>query len=152
MIRTRAWLRYIVFTIICAVGLYAFPGSTEIDAQVFAINIGIDRLENGMISVRWQTNQAGWYALTWREEEDGVHWYLERPLLRTTIFNFGNKSYRSSGDILLSQEDALGTGGLYFGLGEDALLLWREGEAVDLPAATPAEEELWAPAMEPPQE
>ena len=54
MIRTRAWLRYIVFTIICAVGLYAFPGSTEIDAQVFAINIGIDRLENGMMRVTVQ--------------------------------------------------------------------------------------------------
>lgn len=105
-----------------------------------------------MISVHWQTNRAGWYAVTWREDEDGVHWYLERPLLRTTVFNFNNKQYRSSGDILFSGGDALDTSALYFGLGEDALLLWQEGETVDLPAATSAEEEQWAPAMEEPQE
>lgn len=41
---------------------------------------------------------------------------------------------------------------IYFGLGEDAVLLWKEGEEVDLPAATAAQEEMWAIAELPPQE
>ena len=41
---------------------------------------------------------------------------------------------------------------IFFGLGEDAVLLWKEGEEVDLPAATAAQEEMWAIAELPPQE
>lgn len=153
--RIAWWKGALIAAAVClllAGGGWALNNWTLLPMDRSEYTVRASRLENGTISVHWHTSQAGWYAVTWREEEDGIHWYLKRPLLRTTVFNFDNKSYRSSGDILFSQEDALGTGGLYFGLGEDALLLWREGEAVDLPAATLAEEELWAPATETPRE
>ena len=47
-------MRYLCFAVLIALGVFAFPGSTEIDAQVFAINIGIDRLTNGMVRVTVQ--------------------------------------------------------------------------------------------------
>lgn len=50
----HARMRYLCFAVLIALGLFAFPGSTEIDAQVFAINIGIDRLTNGMVRVTVQ--------------------------------------------------------------------------------------------------
>ena len=152
--KRRAWWKgAAIAAAVCAVlagGGWALNNWTILPVDGSEYTVRASRLENGMISVHWHTSQAGWYAVTWREEEDGVHWYLERPLLRTTVFNFDNKQYRSSGDILFSGEDALDTSALYFGLGEDALLLWQEGEVVDLPAATSAEEEQWAPAMEEP--
>lgn len=154
--KRRAWWKgALIAAAVCgllAVGGWALNNWTILPVDGSEYTVRASRLENGMISVHWQTNRAGWYAVTWREDEDGVHWYLERPLLRTTVFNFNNKQYRSSGDILFSGGDAMDTSALYFGLGEDALLLWQEGETVDLPAATSAEEEQWAPAMEEPQE
>ena len=50
----HARMRYLCFAVLIALGVFAFPGSTEIDAQVFAINIGIDRLTNGMVRVTVQ--------------------------------------------------------------------------------------------------
>lgn len=154
--KRRAWWKgALIAAAVCLLlggGGWALNNWTILPVDGSEYTVRASRLENGMISVHWQASQVGWYAMAWQEEEDGVHWYLKRPLLRTTVFNFGNKQYRSSGDILFSQEDALDTNALYFGLGEDALLLWREGEEIDLPAAAPAEEKLWAPAVEPPQE
>ena len=49
-------------------------------------------------------------------------------------------------------DDTLETGAIYFGLGEDSVLLWKEGEEVDLLPATAAQEEMWAIAELPPQE
>ena len=49
-------------------------------------------------------------------------------------------------------DEAVESGAVYFGLGEDAVLLWQEGTEVDLPAATDAQEEMWAPAQEAPRE
>ena len=154
--KRRAWWRgALLAALVCflvAGGGWALNNWTLLPMDSSEYTVRASRLENGMISLHWQTSLAGWYAVTWREEENGVYWYLERPLLRTTVFNFNNKSYRTSGDILFSQEDALGTSALYFGLGEDALLLWSQDETVDLPAASSVEEELWAPAMETPRE
>lgn len=50
----RAWFRLATFILICVIGMYAFPGATEIDEQVFAINIGIDRLTAGNMRVTVQ--------------------------------------------------------------------------------------------------
>lgn len=50
----RKWTRILGFALVFALGIYAFPGATEIDTQVFVINIGIDRLNNGMLRVTAQ--------------------------------------------------------------------------------------------------
>ena len=111
-------------------------GNSECSVEVY-------QLKNGDIGVHWVLSQASWYALTFSEEADGTHWYLERPLLRTTVFNFDNKSYHRSGDALFSVEDALGADSLYFGLGADSILLWEVGKNVNLPAASEAQEAQW---------
>ena len=89
-----------------------------------------------------------------REEEDGLHYYLERPILRIKLFDFDHKHYNQRGDALFNNwlEDDTSEDAIYFGLGEDAVLLWKEGEEVNLPAATDAQEEMWAIAELPPQE
>ncbi len=48
------WIRLICFFTVFVLGIFAFPGATEIDTQVFVINIGIDRLNNGMLRVTAQ--------------------------------------------------------------------------------------------------
>lgn len=47
-------IRYLSFAVVLVIALYAFPGSTEIDEQVFAINVGIDRLDNGLMRLTVQ--------------------------------------------------------------------------------------------------
>ena len=105
--------------------------------------------------VHWDFREGRetWYALTFREEADGVHYYLERPILRVELFDF-DSNYNRGGDAMFESwsDDAMETEAIYFGLGEDAVLLWKEGEEVDLPAATAAQEEMWAIAELPPQE
>lgn len=68
-------------------------------------------------------------------------------------FDF-DSNYNRGGDAMFESwsDDAMETEAIYFGLGEDAVLLWKEGEEVDLPAATAAQEEMWAIAELPPQE
>lgn len=106
--------------------------------------------------VHWEFREGKktWYAIVFREEEDGLHYYLERPILRIKLFDFDHKHYNQSGDALFNHwlEDDTSEDAVYFGLGEDAVLLWKEGEEVNLPAATDAQEELWALAELPPQE
>lgn len=103
------------------------------------------QLENGNIGVHYTFVQATWYGVRFREEPDGVHYYLERPILKTTAFNFSNKTYRNSGDMMLNPQRQLkeGVKAVYFDLGEKSILLWKEEETVDLPAATVEEEAKW---------
>ena len=75
-------------------------------------------------------------------------------MLRMEVLNIDHKSYRSEGAALFSDssDTCQGHKEVYFGLGEDAVLLWREGETVPLDQATEAQEAAWAPAQQPPQE
>lgn len=50
----RSIIRYLSFAAVLVIALYAFPGSTEIDEQVFAINVGIDKLDNGLMRLTVQ--------------------------------------------------------------------------------------------------
>lgn len=104
------------------------------------------QLEDGDIGVHYTFVQATWYGVRYKEEPDGMHYYLERPILKTTAFNFDNKSYRDSGDMMLNPQRQMeeGVKALYFDLGEKSILLWKEGETVDLPAATAEEEARWS--------
>ena len=117
--------------------------------------LDVYRLRSGGVGVHWDFREGRetWYALTFREEADGLHYYLERPILRVELFDF-DSNYNRGGDAMFESwsDDAMETEAIYFGLGEDAVLLWKEGEEVDLPAATAAQEEMWAIAELPPQE
>lgn len=53
-VKLKSAIRWLSFAIILIIALYAFPGSTEIDEQVFAINVGIDRLDNGLMRLTVQ--------------------------------------------------------------------------------------------------
>ena len=51
----RSIIRYLSFAAVLGLyALYAFPGSTEIDEQAFAINVGIDKLDNGLMRLTVQ--------------------------------------------------------------------------------------------------
>ena len=50
----KSIVRYLSFAAVLVIALYAFPGSTEIDEQVFAINVGIDRLDSGLMRLTVQ--------------------------------------------------------------------------------------------------
>ena len=149
----------IVATVVCAVlvgGTWALTTWTCIPMDGEDYTLDVYRLESGGVGVHWDFREGRetWYTLTFREEADGLHYYLERPILRVELFNFDNKYYNRDGDAMFRSwsDDAMGTGAIYFGLGEDAVLLWKEGEEVDLPAATAAQEEMWAIAELPPRE
>ena len=111
--------------------------------------------ERGGVGVAWafRGGRATWPGLSFREEAAGLLLYLERPILRVELFDF-DSNYNRGGDAMFESwsDDAMETEAIYFGLGEDAVLLWKEGEEVDLPAATAAQEEMWAIAELPPQE
>ena len=144
---------------VCAVlagGIWALTTWTCIPMDGEDYTLDVYRLESGGVGVHWDFREGRetWYALTFREEADGIHYYLERPILRVELFNFDDKYYNRDGDAMFRSwsGDAMETGAIYFGLGEDAVLLWKEGEEVDLPAATAAQEEMWAIAELPPRE
>lgn len=149
----------IAAVVVCAavaVGVWALTTWTCIPMDGEDYTLDVYRLESGGVGVHWDFREGRetWYSLTFQEEADGLHYYLERPVLRVELFNFDNKYYNRDGDAMFASwsDDALETGAIYFGLGEDSVLLWKEGEEVDLPAATAAQEEMWAIAELPPRE
>ncbi|WP_443664116.1 zf-HC2 domain-containing protein [Dysosmobacter sp.] len=158
--KRRAWiLGGIAAFIICAVmigGLWYLTTFTVVPMGSEDYTVEVYQLESGGVGVHWEFREGKktWYALVFREEEDGLHYYLERPILRIKLFDFDHKHYNQSGDALFNNwlEDDTSEDAIYFGLGEDAVLLWKEGEEVNLPAATDAQEEMWAIAELPPQE
>ena len=139
-----------------AVGIWALTTWTCVPMDGEDYTLEVYQLESGGVGVHWDFREGRetWYTLTFREEADGLHYYLERPILRVELLNFDSKYYNRDGDAMFASwsGDAIGTGAIYFGLGEDAVLLWKEGEEVDLPAATAAQEEMWAIAELPPRE
>ena len=148
-------LAAIVVCAAAAVGIWALTTFTCVPMGSEDYTLEVYRLESGGVGVHWDFREGRetWYALMFREEADGLHYYLERPILRVELFNFG-KYYNRYGDAMFRSwsDDAMETKAIYFGLGEDSVLLWKEGEEVDLPAATAAQEEMWAIAELPPQE
>ena len=149
----------VVAVVICAViagGIWLLTTWTVIPENSEDYTLEVYRLESGAVGVEWtyREGRETWDALTWKLEEDGLHYYLERPILRVELFNFDHKTYRSDGAAMFDSwsDEAVESGAVYFGLGEDAVLLWQEGTEVDLPAATDAQEEMWAPAQEAPRE
>lgn len=149
----------IAAVVVCAavaVGIWALTTWTCIPMDGEDYTLDVYRLESGGVGVHWDFREGRetWYSLTFREEEDGLHYYLERPVLRVELFNFDNKYYNRDGDAMFASwsDDTLETGAIYFGLGEDSVLLWKEGEEVDLLPATAAQEEMWAIAELPPRE
>ena len=148
-------LAAIVVCAAAAVGIWALTTFTCVPMGSEDYTLEVYRLESGGVGVHWDFREGRetWYTLTFREEADGLHYYLERPILRVELFNF-EKYYNRYGDAMFRSwsDDAMETKAIYFGLGEDSVLLWKEGEEVDLPAATAAQEEMWAIAELPPQE
>mgnify|MGYP005761921335 CR=1 FL=1 len=148
-------LAAIVVCAAAAVGIWALTTFTCVPMGSEDYTLEVYRLESGGVGVHWDFREGRetWYALMFREEADGLHYYLERPILRVELFNF-EKYYNRYGDAMFRSwsDDAMETEAIYFGLGEDSVLLWKEGEEVDLPAATAAQEEMWAIAELPPQE
>lgn len=139
-----------------AVGIWALTIFTCVPMGSEDYTLEVYQLKSGGVGVHWDFREGRetWYALVFREEADGLHYYLERPILRVGLFNFDKKYYNRYGDAMFRSwsDDAMETKAIYFGLGEDAVLLWKEGEEVDLPAATAAQEAMWATAELPPQE
>ena len=148
-------LAAIVVCAAAAVGIWALTTFTCVPMGSEDYTLEVYRLESGGVGVHWDFREGRetWHALMFREEADGLHYYLERPILRVELFNF-EKYYNRYGDAMFRSwsDDAMETEAIYFGLGEDSVLLWKEGEEVDLPAATAAQEEMWAIAELPPQE
>ena len=149
----------VIAAVLCAAlagGIWALTAFACVPMDGEDYTLEAYRLESGDVGVHWDFREGRetWYALVFREEADGLHYYLERPILRLELFNFDGKNYNKGGDAMFQDwsEDATETGAIYFGLGEDSVLLWKEGEEVDLPAATAAQEEMWAIAELPPQE
>lgn len=151
--KRRAWWKgALIAAAVCAVlagGLWFLTTWTVIPVSSEDYTLEVYRLESGSVGIHWNFREGKetWYALEFREEEDGLHYYLERPVLRRGLFNV-NHNYNRSGDILLRDwlDDAIETRAVYFGLGKDAVLLWQEGEEVDFLPATAAQEEMWAVA------
>lgn len=146
--KRKAWLKGAVIAILLCMavsgGAWALNTWTVIPMDEQECSVRAYKLENGYIGIHYSFVQATWYHVTFREEPDGMHWYLERPILKTTAFNFDNKSYRNSGEMLLKpQELEEGMKAIYFDLGEKSILLWKDDETVDLPAATVEEEAKW---------
>lgn len=150
----KAWLKGAIIAVLVCAAL-AGTGWVLVDWALVPVanedyTVDAYQLENGTVGVHWDFKEGKetWYALVWKDTENGRHWYLERPILRSSLFS---KHYNRSGDALFAGEDALDMDALYFGLEEGAILLWHEGAAVGLRQATAKEEAMWAPAMTAPR-
>ena len=144
----------VIAAVLCAAlagGIWALTAFTCVPMDGEDYTLEAYRLESGSVGVHWDFREGRetWFTLTFREEADGLHYYLERPILRLELFD---EHYNRDGDALFQGWEAMKTQAAYFGLGEDSVLLWKEGEEVDLPAATADQEEMWAVAELPPQE
>lgn len=85
--------------------------------------------------------RAAYIGLEFRDEPDGRHYYLSRPLLKSSVFK--DQSVRQSHNVklLLSEEE---TSTCYFDNGEQSIVLWKNGElADDLSVAPPEICEIW---------
>lgn len=158
--RRRAWwkgalIAAAVCAVLAAVGWFLTDWTViPMTGEEYAVQVY--RLESGAVGVEWtyEEGEKLWTCLTWEVQDDGLHYYLKRPILRMELLNLDNKSYRSEGAALFSDfsDTSQGQKAVYFGLGEDAVLLWQEGETVPLDQATEAQEAAWAPAQQPPRE
>ena len=131
----------IVAVVVCAaaaVGIWTLTTWTCIPMDGGDYTLDVYRLKSGGVGVHWDFREGRetWYALTFREEADGLHYYLERPILRVELFDF-DSNYNRGGDAMFESwsDDAMETEAIYFGLGEDAVLLWKE--AVFWPCSSP---------------
>lgn len=99
------------------------------------------RLKDNSVAVRWDFVEGSetWYKVVIKYEEDGAHYYLERPILRVGLWS---RHYNADGGLQLGIQG--NDGAYYFDVGDDPILLWKDGApAAGLPAATDEEEAQW---------
>lgn len=106
-------------------------------------------LESGEICVEAGLNRACRNTIYFEREEDGDHLCIHRPRLPLNIF-------LDRGDLMFPEDLSVVRWKLdpryyssdrpdhvYFGEGEDSILLWSEEEGYAVPAATETEEDFW---------
>ena len=107
-------------------------------------------LESGEICVEAGLNKACRNTIYFEKEEDGHHLCIHRPLLPLNIF-------LSRSDLMFPEDLAVvrwkfdprcySSGrpeNVYFGEGEDSILLWSKEDGYAVPAATETEEAFWS--------
>lgn len=144
--KRKAWLKGVVIAaVLCAAlgglvwRLTAVP-CVPVTGKELASVRGY-RLKDNSVAVCWDFAEGSetWYQVSVRYEEDGDHYYLERPILRVGLWS---RHYNADGGLHLGIRG--NDGAFYFDTGDGSILLWKDGApAADLPAATAAEEEQW---------
>lgn len=107
-------------------------------------------LESGEICLEAGLNKACRNLISYEADEPGVwHLCILRPLLRLNIF-LGTSDKMFPFDLVVvrwkfdPRDFSSGeVGSVYFGEGEDAILLWSEEGGYAVPAATETEEAYW---------
>lgn len=106
-------------------------------------------LESGEICVEAGLNRACRNTIYFEKKEDGHHLCIHRPLLPLNIF-FSRSDLMFPEDLVVVRwkfdpryYSSDRPENVYFGLGEDAILLWSEEGGCAVPAATEAEEAFW---------
>lgn len=107
-------------------------------------------LESGEVCVEAGLNKACRNTIYFEKEEDGHHLCIHRPLLPLNIF-------LSRSDLMFPEDLAVvrwkfdpryySSGrpeNVYFGEGEDSILLWSKEDGYAVPAATETEEAFWS--------
>lgn len=96
------------------------------------------QLSDGSVGVHvdFREGKETRYALTWRDEADGKHFYMARPIIRNNPYEV---DFSSGTDSRYPPD----VDTAYFGLEEDAVLLFQDGEPAAHPAASEAEEQSW---------
>lgn len=146
--RWKAWVRGAAIAAgLCAVFIAVVWGLTDFTiVQVPAEEYTVEayQFSDGSVGVYWEfaEGKETWYALEWKDEADGRHWYLTRPILRNFLWTH---HYRKDGGMRISEMSPIGAReagvkAMYFGLGEESILLWSKEDVVDLPAASAADE------------
>ena len=96
------------------------------------------QLEDGAVGVHTELREGKEtrYALTWRDEADGRHFYMERPIIRNNPYEI---DFSGGQDSRYLPDGST----MYFGLGEDSVLLHSGDGAANHPAATEEEAQRW---------
>lgn len=144
--KRRAWLKgvFIAAVLCAALGSLVWRLTAVPCVPVTGEELASVRgycLKDDSVAIHWDFAEGSetWYEVAIKHEEDGDHYYLERPILRIGLWS---PHYNEDGGLHLNIRGNDGT--FYFDAGGDSILLWKDGEpAADLPAAAAAEEEEW---------
>lgn len=84
-----------------------------------------------LIHWEYKTDREAFMIFTFRDEPDGRHYFVERPLLKKSFFKTQEVAQAHTVAVAFEKDEPA----CYFDVGDESVLLWQNGVPTDLPTA-----------------